>query len=114
MMEVFGTPLDPISIGIGIGIGVILITLLTPKTDSSSKQIQINPSIQKNEPKVATICPLQDIEDTVSKSDKGVVAYCRCWRSKNFPYCDGAHVKHNKETGDNVGPLIVSVEKAEE
>eukprot|EP00956_Cyclotella_meneghiniana_P042419 scaffold248454_cov85-Cyclotella_meneghiniana.AAC.2 len=104
-MEVFGTPLDPISIGIGIGIGVILITLLSPKTASSSKQI--NPSIQKNEPKVATICPLQDIEDSVSKSDKGVVAYCRCWRSENFPYCDGAHVKHNKETGDNTGPLVI-------
>ena len=24
-----------------------------------------------------------------------------------FPMCDGAHVAHNKETGDNVGPLIV-------
>eukprot|EP00956_Cyclotella_meneghiniana_P038140 scaffold149331_cov24-Cyclotella_meneghiniana.AAC.2 len=105
-MEVFGTPLDPISIGIGIGIGVILITLLSPKTASSSGQI-INPSIQKNEPKVATMCPLQDIEDSISKSDKGVLAYCRCWRSENFPYCDGAHAKHNKETGDNTGPLVI-------
>ena len=25
-----------------------------------------------------------------------------------FPLCNGTHVKHNKETGDNVGPLIVS------
>lgn len=24
-----------------------------------------------------------------------------------FPYCDGAHAKHNEETGDNVGPLII-------
>ena len=24
-----------------------------------------------------------------------------------FPYCDGSHSKHNEETGDNVGPLIV-------
>ncbi len=24
-----------------------------------------------------------------------------------FPYCDGAHAVHNKETGDNVGPLII-------
>jgi hypothetical protein len=23
------------------------------------------------------------------------------------PYCDGAHAKHNADTGDNVGPLIV-------
>ena len=25
-----------------------------------------------------------------------------------FPYCDGAHVEHNKTTGDNVGPLVLS------
>jgi len=43
-----------------------------------------------------------DIEDM---GDKGV--FCRCWKSKKFPYCDGSHAKHNTETGDNVGPLIV-------
>jgi hypothetical protein len=25
-----------------------------------------------------------------------------------FPNCDGSHVAHNKDTGDNVGPLIVT------
>lgn len=35
--------------------------------------------------------------------------YCRCWKSDTFPLCDGAHVAHNKDTGDNVGPLIVAV-----
>ena len=44
-----------------------------------------------------------DIEDL---GDKAV--FCRCWKSKKFPYCDGSHAKHNKETGDNVGPLIVT------
>lgn len=24
-----------------------------------------------------------------------------------WPYCDGSHGVHNKETGDNVGPVIV-------
>ena len=33
--------------------------------------------------------------------------FCRCWKSKKFPYCDGSHAKHNEETGDNTGPLIV-------
>ena len=50
---------------------------------------------------------LKDIEDAVTASDKGVVTYCRCWRSKTFPMCDGSHVKHNKETGDNTGPLVI-------
>ena len=36
--------------------------------------------------------------------------YCRCWRSGTFPLCNGAHVAHNKETGDNVGPLIIKKE----
>ena len=30
-----------------------------------------------------------------------------CWKSGTFPLCDATHVKHNKETGDNVGPLII-------
>jgi len=45
----------------------------------------------------------QDIEDVGEKK-----AYCRCWKSKKFPLCDGSHNAHNKETGDNVGPLIIS------
>ena len=95
--------LDPLSIAVGVGIGAILSILLGGGKSSGI----CNPSIMKSEPKVATVCPLKDIEDAVSKSDKGVVAYCRCWRSKKFPYCDGSHVKFNKESGDNTGPLVV-------
>jgi CDGSH-type Zn-finger protein len=42
----------------------------------------INPDIKKEEPKVV---------DTVVASEmaKPMVAYCRCWRSKSFPLCDG-------------------------
>ena len=50
--------------------------------------------------------------DKLAPGDKRV--YCRCWQSGTFPLCDAAHVAHNKETGDNVGPLIVSVPKEEE
>ena len=28
-----------------------------------------------------------------------------------FPRCDGSHTKHNKETGDNVGPLVLKRKK---
>ncbi|XP_047336988.1 CDGSH iron-sulfur domain-containing protein NEET-like [Impatiens glandulifera] len=60
----------------------------------------VNPSVRKEESKVV---------DTVVVADlaKPNTAYCRCWRSKTFPLCDGSHVKHNKETGDNVGPLLL-------
>ncbi|KAE9552376.1 hypothetical protein FO519_004421 [Halicephalobus sp. NKZ332] len=43
-----------------------------------------------------------DIEDIGEKK-----AFCRCWKSKKFPYCDGSHNAHNKESGDNVGPLVI-------
>jgi CDGSH-type Zn-finger protein len=49
--------------------------------------------------------------EQLCSGDKKV--YCRCWKSDTFPLCDGAHVAHNKETGDNVGPLILSTDKAE-
>ncbi|NP_001296276.1 CDGSH iron-sulfur domain-containing protein 1 isoform X2 [Equus przewalskii] len=59
----------------------------------------VNPHIQKDNPKVVHAFDMEDL------GDKAV--YCRCWRSKKFPLCDGSHTKHNEETGDNVGPLII-------
>jgi CDGSH-type Zn-finger protein len=64
----------------------------------------INANIDKDSPKVATM-------DKLVAGDKKV--YCRCWQSGTFPLCDASHMAHNKATGDNVGPLIVSVDKAE-
>ncbi|XP_065177008.1 CDGSH iron-sulfur domain-containing protein 2-like [Sycon ciliatum] len=59
----------------------------------------VNLSIDKEKDKVATSVDIEDLDDKT--------VYCRCWRSKKFPLCDGSHNTHNKETGDNVGPLIV-------
>lgn len=66
---------------------------------SSCKKGQVNTCINKDSPKVVHSFDMEDI------GTKAV--YCRCWKSKKFPYCDGAHTKHNEETGDNVGPLII-------
>lgn len=50
--------------------------------------------------------------DNVTISE-GKIAICRCWKSKKMPRCDGAHNEHNKVTGDNLGPCIVTVAKPE-
>ncbi|XP_074291470.1 CDGSH iron-sulfur domain-containing protein NEET [Silene latifolia] len=60
----------------------------------------INPEIRKTEDKVVDSV-------VVTELSKNITAYCRCWRSGTFPLCDGSHMKHNKATGDNVGPLLL-------
>lgn len=60
----------------------------------------VNPAIKKEEAKVVDCLNIEDLGDKQ--------AFCRCWRSKKFPYCDGTHGKYNTDTGDNVGPLVIS------
>ena len=36
---------------------------------------------------------------------------CVCGGVLQFPFCDGSHGNHNKETGDNVGPLVIKEAK---
>jgi CDGSH-type Zn-finger protein len=59
----------------------------------------INPNIQKNDEKVVNAMDIEDIGDSI--------AFCRCWRSKKFPLCDGSHNTFNKQMGDNVGPICL-------
>ncbi|PSR93393.1 CDGSH iron-sulfur domain-containing protein [Actinidia chinensis var. chinensis] len=68
------------------------------------RAVAINPEIRKSEEKVVDSV-------VVSELSKPLTAYCRCWRSGTFPLCDGSHVKHNKATGDNVGPLLLKKPK---
>ncbi|EYC16077.1 hypothetical protein Y032_0035g3135 [Ancylostoma ceylanicum] len=66
---------------------------------NGTKKARMNTKIQLGN---ATVIDAVDAKDIGEQ--KG---FCRCWKSEKFPYCDGAHVKHNQETGDNVGPLVV-------
>ncbi|CAJ1952539.1 unnamed protein product [Sphenostylis stenocarpa] len=65
-----------------------------------AEAVSINPDIRKSEAKVVDSV-------VVTELSQPLTAYCRCWRSGTFPLCDGSHVKHNKATGDNVGPLLL-------
>merc|ERR1712087_587992 len=37
----------------------------------------------------------------------GEKKFCRCFQSKQFPFCDGTHVELNKQGVTNVGPVVV-------
>ncbi|XP_053696639.1 CDGSH iron-sulfur domain-containing protein 2 homolog [Sabethes cyaneus] len=64
---------------------------------------KVNKKIRLSEGKVVDMV---DIEDIAEKA-----AYCRCWKSNNWPYCDGSHGAHNKECQDNLGPVVISRKK---
>ncbi|KAL1459450.1 hypothetical protein WDU94_011432 [Cyamophila willieti] len=50
--------------------------------------------------------PLVTNRMTIHPSD-GPLALCRCWESKKFPLCDGAHRAHNEKNKDNIGPVLI-------
>ncbi|CEG43803.1 er membrane protein complex subunit 3-like isoform x1 [Plasmopara halstedii] len=77
---------------------------------NTSKPGRVNGKVQLEKEKVVDFIPVCDVEDVIKS--KGKCTLCRCWKSKNFPYCDGSHLKHNKETGDNVGPLVLTAKSA--
>jgi len=64
----------------------------------------VNPNIEKDKEKVPTLMEYEKIE---KMAQDGNVCICRCWRSAKFPFCDGTHLKYNKETGDNVAPFVI-------
>lgn len=80
-------------------LGYLALRPFLPKK-KQQKDSLINLKIQKENPKVVNEINIEDL--CLTKA-----AYCRCWRSKTFPACDGSHNKHNELTGDNVGPLIL-------
>ncbi|KAG5177172.1 CDGSH iron sulfur domain-containing protein 1 [Tribonema minus] len=85
--------------------------LLHLRRSASTSGNRCNHSIQLDNPKVVDKVGFTEIEELPSCKKNGTAVFCRCWKSKNFPYCDGSHATHNRETGDNVGPLIIAKDK---
>ncbi|EDV90754.1 CDGSH iron-sulfur domain-containing protein 2 homolog [Drosophila grimshawi] len=85
------------------GLGYTAYLAFCPAAQCSAKSARCNNHIRKHEAKVVDMI---DVEDIAEKA-----AFCRCWKTKNWPYCDGSHGEHNKLTGDNVGPVVVSKKK---
>lgn len=88
-----------IGTAIAVGYAAYLTYSVAKDKSQAGGKAPINPNIKKDEPKVVDSL---DLEDLGNKS-----VFCRCWKSKKFPYCDGSHAAHNKEHNDNVGPLIL-------
>lgn len=90
---------------------VILYLLISPFlgmfTSSKQRRPRVNRRQKLSEKKVVDKLDMEDLDKLLKKND-GKVCYCRCWKSAKFPYCDGTHGTHNKETGDNVGPLVIN------
>lgn len=91
--------LVPFVVTTSVVVYLVVSALLPSKPPKKPDEDWVNKSIQKDKEKVADIIEIQDLGDKT--------VYCRCWKSKKFPLCDGSHNSHNKETGDNVGPLVL-------
>jgi CDGSH-type Zn-finger protein len=49
-----------------------------------------------------------DIEELKKRfAEGGEVKFCRCFASKQFPYCDGSHVELNRQGITNAGPIVI-------
>ena len=91
--------IPPTAVIAGIGYTAYLAYCPVARSRSPPDTSKCNYSVRKHEDKVVDMI---DIENIAEKA-----AFCRCWRTKNWPYCDGSHGDHNKTTGDNVGPVVL-------
>jgi CDGSH-type Zn-finger protein len=95
-----------IPVAIFAAIVTLGIFFLSMNSNASKKAPRVNHKVKLDSAKVVDTVKCADME-TYAQYKDGKVVMCRCWKSEKFPYCDGAHTKHNEQTGDNVGPLII-------
>ena len=69
-------------------------------SDAGAGAGRVNISYKLESKKVAETFSIEDLGNKT--------VFCRCWQSKKFPLCDGAHGKHNQKCGDNLGPVIIT------
>jgi len=109
----------------------------TSRKMAESYNTKVNFDVKKDTPKVVDTVDIEEVGEKqvfcrcwrskkVCKINSELKTYAKYfWMCANFfaniflgnsqfylqfPYCDGSHTKHNKETGDNVGPLIITCE----
>lgn len=75
------------------------LTAFSAPADKHLPTNRINHNVDLANPKVADFIEVKPGEKFVA---------CRCWLSGKWPACDGSHVEHNKRTGDNVGPAVIT------
>ncbi|XP_063990574.1 CDGSH iron-sulfur domain-containing protein 2 homolog [Diachasmimorpha longicaudata] len=86
------------------GVGYMAYQTWCPEAKTKiALRAKVNHKIKKD---VAKVVDMVDVEDITEKT-----VFCRCWRSENWPYCDGAHGPHNQSSCDNVGPLVINKKK---
>lgn len=91
--------LVPFVVTTSVVVYLVVSALLPSKPPKKPDEDWVNKTVQKDKDKVADVIQIEDLGEKV--------AFCRCWKSKKFPHCDGSHNQHNKETGDNVGPVVL-------
>ncbi|KAL9984448.1 hypothetical protein ACROYT_G006740 [Oculina patagonica] len=101
--------LAPLLVSVSLFLYLVISSLKRSTSKPAAKkpdQDWINKTQQKEKEKVADTIQIEDLAEKAAYH-----AFCRCWKSKKFPRCDGSHTQHNKETGDNVGPVVLKRKK---